>query len=110
MMMGNRYGSPPPRRFGVLLGALLLAASPAYYTHALQIGALLSTCVDACQRGCNEIRAVQEKRHAGEGLEVELKNEDDVKSALTEADYAAQAAIYGSLRAECCDALTIIGE
>lgn len=103
MMMGN--GSP--RRLGVLF--LLLTAIPAC-THALQIGALLSTCVDACQRGCKEIRAVQEKRHAGEGLNVELKNEDDVKSALTEADYAAQAAICGSLRAEWGDALTIIGE
>jgi 3'-phosphoadenosine 5'-phosphosulfate (PAPS) 3'-phosphatase len=85
----------------------LLASSPAY---GLQIGALLSTCVDACQRGCNEIRAVQEKRHAGEDLNVELKNEGDAKSALTEADFAAQAAICGSLRAEWGDVLTIIGE
>ena len=100
-------GNGSPRRFGLLF--VLLIAIPVC-THALQIGALLSTCVDACQRGCNEIRAVQEKRHAGEGLNVELKNEDDVKSALTEADYAAQAVICGSLRAEWGDALAIIGE
>ena len=92
---------PPPLALG------LLVARPA---EGLQIGALLSTCVDACQRGCTEIRSVQAKRHAGEGLEIELKNEDDVKSALTEADCAAQAAICGSLRAEWGDALTIIGE
>ena len=89
------------------LGLLVLVTRPA---EGLQIGALLSTCVDACQRGCTEIRSVQAKRYAGEGLEVELKNKDDVKSALTEADYAAQAAICGSLRAEWGDALTIIGE
>ena len=31
-------------------------------TEGLQIGPLLSTCVDACQRGCAEIRSVQESR------------------------------------------------
>lgn len=70
----------------------------------VQIGPLLSTCVDACQRGCNEIRKVQAARENSDKKElreeVVLKDPTDPKSALTEADTAAQRAIVGSLRAE----------
>ena len=75
----------------------------------LQIGPLLSTCVDACQRGCNEIRAVHASRNEI-GLKVELKDAADPRSALTEADGAAQKAIVGALRAEWGPELRIVGE
>ena len=81
---------------------------------ALQLGPLLSSCVDACERGCNEIRSVQEKRVESGGdnthLKVELKEGDDPRSALTEADKAAQIAIIGSLRSEWGEDLNIVGE
>jgi 3'-phosphoadenosine 5'-phosphosulfate (PAPS) 3'-phosphatase len=84
----------------------LLASSAS----ALQIGSLLSTCVDACQRGCVEIRAVEARRQQTGALKVELKDAGDARSALTEADEAAQRAIVGALRAEWGPALRIIGE
>ncbi|KAL3904718.1 MAG: hypothetical protein SGILL_009958, partial [Bacillariaceae sp.] len=73
------------------------------------IGPLLSTCIDACQRGCNEIRRVQESRQKL-ALEVELKDEKDPRSALTEADLAAQHAIIDSLRTVWGPSLHIVGE
>ncbi|KAK3249234.1 hypothetical protein CYMTET_41330 [Cymbomonas tetramitiformis] len=71
---------------------------------------LLSTCSDACARACSEICAVQSRREAAGGaLAVSRKDADDPRSALTEADVAAQAAILGALRAE-WPGLHIIGE
>lgn len=95
----------------ILLFLVILGLAPSL-SSALQLGTLLSTCVDACQRGCNEIRAVQAKRQENDGSleKVDLKNQDDSRSALTEADGAAQAAIVGSLRATWGDSLNIIGE
>lgn len=78
-------------------------------TTALQIGPLLSTCVEACQAGCVEIRAVQAKRDSA-NIDFELKVEGDNRSALTEADTAAQRAIVGSLRQAWGAHLRIIGE
>ena len=78
-------------------------------TNALQLAHLLSTCVDSCQRGCTEIRKVQASRQSS-SLKVELKDETDPRSALTEADSAAQRVIIGSLRAEWGNALQIVGE
>ncbi len=91
--------------------------------NALQIGPLLSTCVDACERGCMAIRSVQEKRqqqqqrvelqsststssstsssspsYSSPSFKVDLKDLNDPRSALTEADAAAQMQIVGSLR------------
>mmetsp|Transcript_8075 Transcript_8075/g.24067 ORF Transcript_8075/g.24067 Transcript_8075/m.24067 type:complete len:352 (-) Transcript_8075:1443-2498(-) len=78
---------------------------------ALQIGPLLSSCVDACQRGCAEIRSVQASRErSGGDLAVELKDSDDARSALTEADSAAQRAIVGALRATWGAELNVVGE
>uniref|UniRef100_A0A7S3LGC9 3'(2'),5'-bisphosphate nucleotidase 1 n=1 Tax=Amphora coffeiformis TaxID=265554 RepID=A0A7S3LGC9_9STRA len=85
-------------------------------TTGLQIGPLLSTCVDACQLGCAEIRAVQAKRinddkdNDSNGIEFELKVQGDNRSALTEADTAAQRAIIGSLRQAWGVQLRIVGE
>lgn len=75
----------------------------------VDLNALLSTCVDAASRGCAEIRAVQSRRDGGGHLPVTLKNDSDARSALTEADLAAQAAMVGALR-EAWPGLSIIGE
>ena len=83
-----------------------IAVQPA---HGLQIGPLLSTCVYACQRGCEEIRAVQASR-SDATLKVEFKDAQDPRSALTEADSAAQRAIVGALKAEWGKELHIVGE
>jgi 3'-phosphoadenosine 5'-phosphosulfate (PAPS) 3'-phosphatase len=104
--------------------ALLALASlgGAFRCHALQpslqIGPLLSTCIDACQRGCDEIRYVQAGRQQEEPdgdddnntFQVALKDATDPRSALTQADLAAQQAIIGSLRAAWVDSLHIVGE
>jgi 3'-phosphoadenosine 5'-phosphosulfate (PAPS) 3'-phosphatase len=93
-----------------LSAIVVLAIGAGRSTTALQIGPLFSSCVDACQRGCEEIRSVQARRDDGGILKVELKDENDSRSALTEADQAAQRVIIGSLRAEWGDELRIIGE
>ena len=54
---------------------------------SVDLAALLSTCIDAASRGCAEIRGVHRRRvAAGGALSVVHKAEDDVRSALTEAD------------------------
>jgi fructose-1,6-bisphosphatase/inositol monophosphatase family enzyme len=79
--------------------------------NSLQLAPLLSTCVDACQRGCMEIRNVQKSRDDSSKIfEVELKDGEDPRSALTEADFAAQKAIVGALRQEWGLELCIVGE
>lgn len=77
----------------------------------ISINELLSTCIDACLRGCDEIRAVQKKRQATGRLQrTSLKEIGDPKSALTEADGAAQTAIVSALIKEWGTGLEIIGE
>jgi broad specificity phosphatase PhoE/3'-phosphoadenosine 5'-phosphosulfate (PAPS) 3'-phosphatase len=81
----------------------------------LQIGPLLSTCIDACQAGCEAIRAVQAKHNDGDKtnngqISYELKVAGDNRSALTAADTAAQKAIVGALRQTWGPHLKIIGE
>ena len=93
----------------VFVVASSLLSLPSTKVHAFQIGLLLSTCIDACQRGCDEIRRVQESRE-GNNLEVELKDGKDPRSALTEADLAAQHAIIDSLRTAWGPSLHIVGE
>lgn len=93
----------------VLVAALLLPhatsglAATSHY-NKVQIGPLLSTCVDACQRGCEEIRRVQATRESSDDKELQgevvLKDANDSRSVLTEADKAAHRAIVGALRAE----------
>jgi 3'-phosphoadenosine 5'-phosphosulfate (PAPS) 3'-phosphatase len=83
-------------------------------TPEIRLGELLSTCASAALLGCNEIRYVQAKRVAAveEGnsaLGVSMKDAADPRSALTEADLAAQDAIVQSLRAT-WPGIHIIGE
>ena len=96
-----------------LASLLLLLLTPIQPSTSFQLGHLLSTCIDACQRGCAEIRTVQSTRCPDSGTlnqQVEFKELGDAKSALTEADVAAQAAICGALRAEWGESLIIVGE
>ena len=74
----------------------------------VKLSSLLSTCVDACQRGCEQIRTVQSRRDLN-GLAVDLKEQGDPRSALTEADTAAQVAIVGALRAQ-WPGICVVGE
>eukprot|EP00536_Pseudo-nitzschia_multiseries_P005820 jgi/Psemu1/191567/e_gw1.116.78.1 len=93
----------------VLALAVVSTTRRSHVAHALttattiQIGPLLSTCVDACQRGCVEIRKVQAARESSSDKELKdvvLKDVQDPRSALTEADTSAHTAIVGSLRSE----------
>ena len=92
------------------VGAVRMRGPPAS-TPTVRLDALLSSCIHASLRGCEQIRAVQGRRAAAGGvLEVARKIEDDPRLALTEADLAAQHAIVGALREQWGDALTIVGE
>ena len=91
----------------MLVASLLLMTSSML---PVSLPELLSTCVDAASRGCKEIGRVHSNRIASGGeLSVALKDETDARSALTEADLAAQTAIVGALRAE-WPGLRIVGE
>ena len=61
---------------------------------------LLSTCVDACERGCAEIRRVAaqlDRNNEGGVRQVDYKIAGDPRSALTAADLAAQLAVVEPL-------------
>jgi 3'-phosphoadenosine 5'-phosphosulfate (PAPS) 3'-phosphatase len=95
--------------------ALLILLSIQAISCALgfQIGPLLSTCVDACQKGCIEIRKVQASREQGRDnvdASVVFKDVNDPRSALTAADNLSQKMIVGSLRSHWGKHLRIVGE
>jgi len=86
---------------------------------------LVSTCVDACERGCQVIRKVDGKRlksisdtpqlaksslASSTSIGVRYKVQDDPRSALTEADEASQHIIIRCLRSVWGDTLQIVGE
>ncbi|KAH8072779.1 inositol-1,4-bisphosphate 1-phosphatase [Aureococcus anophagefferens] len=71
-----------------------MAACANALSRTVALRELVSTCVDACGRGCARIRDVQQSGDLG----AQLKIAGDARSALTAADVAAQAAIVGSLR------------
>ena len=62
---------------------------------------LCKHCVDACIRGCKEIRTVAKRNRMNENtnekIEHTFKDENDARSALTEADVNAQSVIIGAL-------------
>ena len=99
--------------FVASLNTFFVLIALAVKVDGLQIGPLLSSCVDACQRGCLEIRNVhQETSASSDGLKVEYKDSESEypRSALTEADLASQRIIVGSLRSEWGDKLRIVAE
>ena len=86
-----------------------IVAAASTSTELVSVGELLSTCVDAALKGCDEIRAVQERRAGTGALSSTRKDADDPRSALTEADTNAQMAIVDALRAT-WPGLRIVGE
>lgn len=80
----------------------------------VRVAELLSACADAALRGCEEIRRVQRKRDEAASDDetafvVTRKDAMDPRSALTEADVAAQAAIVSALGAA-FPMVAIVGE
>ena len=104
----------------LIILSLLISAIQIACISGFHIGPLLSTCVDACQKGCIEIRKVQAAREEQEGsssdddnivdASVVLKDGNDPRSALTVADRMAQKMIVGSLRSHWGNDLCIVGE
>ncbi len=86
-----------------------IVAAASTSTELVSVGELLSTCVDAALKGCDEIRAVQARRAGTGALASTRKDADDPRSALTEADTNAQMAIVDALRAT-WPGLRIVGE
>lgn len=89
----------------VNISSAATAARKHLQDHDVQIplAELLSTCVDACERGCEEIRRVNaglERGPDGALESAEYKIEGDPRSALTAADLAAHEAIVHALRRE----------
>ena len=61
---------------------------------------LLSTCIDAAQQGCTEIRRAYQESSGSRGCiieKVEYKVQDDPRSALTAADLAAHTVVVAAL-------------
>ena len=97
--------SPRMREVAWLALALgVCGLSPLEAPKRVVLRELLSSCVDACERGCGRIRSVQ-----AAGFESSLKIAEDPRSALTAADLAAQREIAGALRAS-WPGLAIVGE
>jgi 3'-phosphoadenosine 5'-phosphosulfate (PAPS) 3'-phosphatase len=77
---------------------------------------LLSTLADACSRGCQVIRTVNQKRQQQKkdpnqkALNVQYKVADDPRSALTEADLNSQLVIMDCIRSVYGFSLNVIGE
>ena len=75
---------------------------------------LCKHCVDACIRGCKEIRTVAKRNRMNENtnekIEHTFKDENDARSALTEADVNAQSVIIGALTNSYGSHLNIVGE
>ena len=75
---------------------------------------LCKHCVDACIRGCKEIRTVAKRnrmnKNTNEKIEHTFKDENDARSALTEADVNAQSVIIGALTNSYGSHLNIVGE
>ena len=73
---------------------------------------LLSTCYSLSSQACGIIRSVQAKREekGAAALNATLKDKNDSRTYLTEADTAAQEMIWNGLRAVFGPGLNIVGE
>jgi len=78
----------------------------------LSLKDLLSTCYTLSSHACGIIRKVQAKRETegAEALNATLKDENDSRTYLTEADTAAQELIWNGLRSVYGPHLSIVGE
>ena len=76
----------------------------------LDLRALLSGCVDACLLGCKEVRNWEQRRQTqAEDTGAQLKDPEDIRSYVTQADLASQAVIVRALLSE-WPGLRIVGE
>jgi 3'-phosphoadenosine 5'-phosphosulfate (PAPS) 3'-phosphatase len=73
----------------------------------VSLAQLLSSCMDASRQGCDIIRKFQQQ---GDNMQGTLKEDDNIKSVVTQADIDAQAKIVDGLRRTWGVDLTIIGE
>ena len=92
----------------------MVSSYDAATTTRVRVREVLSACADAASRGCEEIRRVQRKRDEAASDDetafvVTRKDEMDPRSALTEADLAAQAAIVSALGAAFPE-VAVVGE
>ena len=78
----------------------------------LSLQTLLSTCYSLSLQACGIIRSVQAKREisGATALNATLKDKNDSRTYLTEADTAAQELIWNGLRAVFGPRLNIVGE
>ena len=78
----------------------------------LKLQDLLSTCISLSSQACQVIRSVQGKREeqGAKALNATLKDENDSRTYLTEADTAAQELIWKGLRAAFGPHFKIVGE
>ena len=102
----SRAEKVSPREKGQWKVDVSLAATAAHklLDEDVSLVALLSTCIDACERGCAEIRRAHanlDRDHSTLHLrQFDHKIADDPRSALTAADLAAQKAIVCALQRE----------
>ena len=76
---------------------------------SIDLHSLLGACVEACALGCEEVRKWEKERQAKQETKAELKDPNDVRSYVTQADLASQAAIVEALHAK-WPGLFIVGE
>ena len=105
----SRINSPYRVRFHRRIAMPTVGAIVAGTGETVRLVDILSTCVDAAQKGCEEIRAVQARRASTGQLASTMKDIDDPRSALTEADLNAQKAVVDRIRATWPN-LRIVGE
>ena len=105
----SRINSPHRVRFHRRIAMPTVGAIVAGTGETVRLLDILSTCVDAAQKGCEEIRAVQARRASSGQLASTMKDIDDPRSALTEADLNAQKAVVDRIRATWPN-LRIVGE
>lgn len=75
-------------------------------SRVVALGEVLSTCIEAAALGCSEIRQVDK---SGRRTSFQLKEDSNLRSAVTEADVRAQSVIISALTREWPD-VDIIGE
>jgi 3'-phosphoadenosine 5'-phosphosulfate (PAPS) 3'-phosphatase/thiamine kinase-like enzyme len=87
-------------------GSLMILISNAVMK-TISLSQLLSSCMDAAYQGCEIIQGFQ---NGGDAVQGTLKESDNIRSVVTQADVDAQARIIGGLRKTWGDDLLIIGE
>ena len=80
---------------------------------SISLAQLLSSCMDASLQGCRIIQKYQIEKQRNNGVDTgttKLKESDNIKSVVTQADLDAQARIVGALKQTWGENLLIVGE